>query len=60
MLQEMHMAAKSLASCFDNVIIASTLEYVVYAGYTRLQVNMASDFIAIRLWKWPVSDPDFY
>ena len=37
-LQELHQAAESLAACFPNVIIASTLEYVVYKSFTRLQI----------------------
>ena len=32
-------AIKDLAGCFDNVFIASKLEYVVYAGFSRLQVS---------------------
>ena len=33
-------AMRSIASCFDNVLIASKLERVTYAGYSRLQADI--------------------
>jgi beta-1,3-galactosyl-O-glycosyl-glycoprotein beta-1,6-N-acetylglucosaminyltransferase/N-acetyllactosaminide beta-1,6-N-acetylglucosaminyltransferase/mucin type N-acetylglucosaminyltransferase 3 len=33
-------ALRAVVSCFDNVFIASKLEYVVYAGYSRLQADV--------------------
>lgn len=30
----------SLASCFDNVRLASRLERVIYAGFSRLQADI--------------------
>ena len=39
LLQELLLATRSLAKCFDNVFIASQREQVVYAGFQRLQVS---------------------
>ncbi|XP_038073959.1 beta-1,3-galactosyl-O-glycosyl-glycoprotein beta-1,6-N-acetylglucosaminyltransferase 4-like [Patiria miniata] len=38
--REFHQAIAGLANCFDNVFIASKLEYVVYAGFTLLLTNI--------------------
>jgi hypothetical protein len=40
-------AIRSIANCFDNVFIATKLEYVVYASYSRLQadLNCMSDLL---------------
>ena len=44
---EVHAGMLSLARCFPNVFIASKLEYVVYAGFSRLQadINCMSDHV---------------
>ncbi len=34
-----HLAMQAVADCFDNVFIASKLEYIVYAGWPRLQAE---------------------
>jgi hypothetical protein len=33
-------AVKSIADCFDNVFIATQLEHVVYAGFSRLKADL--------------------
>ena len=33
-------SVRAIASCFDNVFLASRLERVVYAGYSRLQADI--------------------
>ncbi|RNA04867.1 N-acetyllactosaminide beta-1-6-N-acetylglucosaminyl-transferase isoform X2 [Brachionus plicatilis] len=33
-------AIESITDCFDNVFIASKLEYVVYAGFSRLKADL--------------------
>ena len=33
-------SVRAIASCFDNVFLASQLERVVYAGYSRLQADI--------------------
>lgn len=40
-------AVKSIASCFDNVFLATKLEYIVYAGFSRLRadLNCMSDLL---------------
>ncbi|KAK2174637.1 hypothetical protein NP493_787g01058 [Ridgeia piscesae] len=44
---EVHAGMLSLARCFPNVFIATKLEYVVYAGFSRLQadINCMSDHV---------------
>ena len=44
---EVHAGMMALARCFPNVFIASKLEYVVYAGFSRLQadINCMSDHV---------------
>ena len=44
---EVHAGMASLARCFDNVLVASKLEYIVYAGFSRLQadINCMSDHV---------------
>ena len=41
------MAVKSIANCFDNVFLATKLEYIVYAGFSRLRadLNCMSDLL---------------
>ncbi|GAB1609434.1 beta-1,3-galactosyl-O-glycosyl-glycoprotein beta-1,6-N-acetylglucosaminyltransferase 3-like [Argonauta hians] len=51
---------KNLASCFDNVFIASKLEDVVYAGFSRLQadLNCMSDLLKTNInWKYFINLP---
>ncbi|XP_071951435.1 N-acetyllactosaminide beta-1,6-N-acetylglucosaminyl-transferase-like isoform X2 [Antedon mediterranea] len=45
--QTFHSAVNKLAGCFDNVFVASKLESVQYAGYTRLlaDINCMSDLL---------------
>ena len=31
---------KSIVDCFDNVFIATKLEYIVYAGFSRLRADL--------------------
>ncbi|XP_053386120.1 beta-1,3-galactosyl-O-glycosyl-glycoprotein beta-1,6-N-acetylglucosaminyltransferase-like isoform X2 [Mercenaria mercenaria] len=38
--QEVHDAVQGIANCFDNVFVVSRKEYMVYAGFTRLQADL--------------------
>ncbi|XP_045211843.1 beta-1,3-galactosyl-O-glycosyl-glycoprotein beta-1,6-N-acetylglucosaminyltransferase-like isoform X2 [Mercenaria mercenaria] len=38
--QEVHDAVQGIANCFDNVFVVSRKEYIVYAGFTRLQADL--------------------
>ncbi len=38
--EDVYKAIVSIAKCFDNVRIASKLERIVYAGYSRLQADI--------------------
>ncbi|XP_053386183.1 beta-1,3-galactosyl-O-glycosyl-glycoprotein beta-1,6-N-acetylglucosaminyltransferase-like [Mercenaria mercenaria] len=38
--QEVHDAIQGIANCFNNVFVVSRKEYVVYAGFTRLQADI--------------------
>jgi hypothetical protein len=38
--QEFHQSIQSIVQCFDNVFIASKLEEIVYAGFSRLQADL--------------------
>ncbi|XP_052798600.1 beta-1,3-galactosyl-O-glycosyl-glycoprotein beta-1,6-N-acetylglucosaminyltransferase 3-like [Mya arenaria] len=44
---EVHQAVQGIADCFQNVFVVSRKEYVVYAGFTRLQadINCMQDFM---------------
>jgi hypothetical protein len=46
-------ALRAVVSCFDNVFIASKLEAIVYAGYSRLQadINCMKDHLTSPI-KW--------
>jgi hypothetical protein len=46
-------ALRAVVSCFDNVFIASKLEAIVYAGYSRLQadINCMKDHLKSPI-KW--------
>ncbi|WAQ97710.1 GCNT3-like protein [Mya arenaria] len=37
---EVHQAVQGIADCFPNVFVVSRKEYVVYAGFTRLQADI--------------------
>ncbi|KAL4239490.1 Beta-1 [Mactra antiquata] len=51
--QSIHEAVDGIAKCFDNVIVVSRKEYVVYSGFTRLQadLNCMSDLLRMEQ-KW--------
>ncbi|XP_053380435.1 beta-1,3-galactosyl-O-glycosyl-glycoprotein beta-1,6-N-acetylglucosaminyltransferase-like [Mercenaria mercenaria] len=38
--QEVHDAVQGIANCFDNVFVVSRKEFIVYAGFTRLQADI--------------------
>lgn len=38
--QEVHDAVQGIANCFNNVFVASRKEFIVYAGFTRLQADL--------------------
>ena len=38
--KEFYESINSIVQCFDNVFIASKLEYIVYAGFSRLQADL--------------------
>lgn len=38
--QEVHDAINGIANCFDNVFVVSRKEYMIYAGFTRLQADL--------------------
>jgi hypothetical protein len=50
----LHYAMKSIASCLTNVFVASKLEDVIYAGFSRLQadLNCMSDLLTNTDVKW--------
>ncbi|XP_072260227.1 beta-1,3-galactosyl-O-glycosyl-glycoprotein beta-1,6-N-acetylglucosaminyltransferase [Pyxicephalus adspersus] len=51
-------AVKAIASCFENVFIASELENVVYASWTRVQADlncMKDLYQANRRWKYLIN-----
>lgn len=50
----LHQAVKSITDCFDNMFIASKLETVVYAGYSRLQadINCMEDLNKLPGWSY--------
>lgn len=35
-----HQAVKSIVQCFDNVFVASKLERIIYAGFSRLKADI--------------------
>ncbi|XP_077174518.1 beta-1,3-galactosyl-O-glycosyl-glycoprotein beta-1,6-N-acetylglucosaminyltransferase 3 [Paroedura picta] len=50
-----HEAVRAIASCFDNVFVASKLEQVVYASWSRVQadLNCMEDLLASKVrWKY--------
>ena len=47
-------AVRTLANCFQNVFVASKLERIVYAGFSRLQadINCMKDLVQHKQHKW--------
>ena len=43
-------AVRSIVDCFDNVFIATKLEYIVYAGFSRLRadLNCMTDLVNLQ------------
>lgn len=57
---EVHDAIQGIANCFDNVFVVSRKEYVVYAGFTRLQadLNCMEDLLKLSGdWKYFINLP---
>ncbi len=53
-----HLAMQAIADCFDNVFIASKLEFLVYASWSRLQAefNCMEDALEKgRNWKYYIN-----
>lgn len=46
--ERVHQAIRSIVACFPNVFVATRLEHIVYAGFTRLRadLNCMSDLVA--------------
>ena len=54
----MRDAIHAIAACFDNVFVASKLERVVYAGFTRLQadINCMRDQVKVHTrWRYLIN-----
>ncbi|XP_052791269.1 beta-1,3-galactosyl-O-glycosyl-glycoprotein beta-1,6-N-acetylglucosaminyltransferase-like [Mya arenaria] len=57
---KVHQAVQGIADCFPNVFVVSRKEYMVYAGFTRLQadINCMQDLIQRnRDWKYFINLP---
>lgn len=55
-----HKAVHGIVGCFDNVFMVTRNEYIVYAGFTRLQadLNCMSDLLRDgRKWKYFINLP---
>ena len=55
-----HKAVEGIAGCFDNVFVVTRKEYIVYAGFTRLQadLNCMSDLLHKgKKWKYFINLP---
>ena len=55
-----HQAVEGIAGCFDNVFVVTRKEYIVYAGFTRLQadLNCMSDLLHKgKKWKYFINLP---
>ena len=55
-----HDAVEGIAGCFDNVFVVTRREYIVYAGFTRLQadLNCMSDLLHKgKKWKYFINLP---
>ena len=55
-----HNAVEGIAGCFDNVFVVTRREYIVYAGFTRLQadLNCMSDLLHKgKKWKYFINLP---
>ncbi|XP_072255187.1 beta-1,3-galactosyl-O-glycosyl-glycoprotein beta-1,6-N-acetylglucosaminyltransferase 3-like [Pyxicephalus adspersus] len=53
-----HQAVRAIASCFDNVFVASKLESVVYASWSRVQadINCMEDLLNSTVeWKYLIN-----
>ena len=53
-----HMSMRALTRCFHNVFIATKLERIVYAGYSRLQadINCMADVLRYgKPWKYYIN-----
>nr|XP_054762858.1 N-acetyllactosaminide beta-1,6-N-acetylglucosaminyl-transferase-like [Lytechinus pictus] len=52
----LHQAIRNLAACFDNVFVASKLENVQYAGFSRVQadINCMRDLVKHE-WKYVIN-----
>jgi len=48
--KEVHQAIKSIVDCFDNVFIATKLERIVYASFSRLMadINCMNDLTRVK------------
>lgn len=58
--QTVHKAVEGIAGCFDNVFIVTRKEYIVYAGFTRLQadLNCMSDLLHKgKRWRYFINLP---
>ena len=58
--QKVHDAVKGIADCFSNVFVVSRQEYMVYAGFTRLQadLNCMQDLLQRgKTWKYFINLP---
>ncbi|GAB1603735.1 beta-1,3-galactosyl-O-glycosyl-glycoprotein beta-1,6-N-acetylglucosaminyltransferase 3-like [Argonauta hians] len=58
--RSLHKNIRNLASCFDNVFIASKLEDVIYSGFSRLQADLTcmSDLLRTKVsWKYFINLP---
>ena len=55
-----HKAMQAVADCFDNVFIASRLEYIIYGGWSRLQAEfncMEEALKRNKAWKYYINMP---
>ena len=58
--KDIQLAVEGIAGCFDNVFVVTRREYIVYAGFTRLQadLNCMSDLLhAGKKWKYFINLP---
>jgi Core-2/I-Branching enzyme len=44
-----HAAVEAIAKCFDNVFVATRRQRIVYAGFSRLQVNTSKYLFASKI-----------
>ncbi|XP_013385195.1 beta-1,3-galactosyl-O-glycosyl-glycoprotein beta-1,6-N-acetylglucosaminyltransferase isoform X1 [Lingula anatina] len=58
--ETVHIAIRNIAKCFDNVFIASKLERVIYAGFSRLKAEincMHDSYKRPEQWKYYINLP---